>query len=252
MTPGDAMLKDILAYPKDDVVRLVYADWLDEVEGQTARAEFIRTQIALAPMRMNCCCFSCVWSRGSGACRGGPCEANQPPYDHLYEREQELFREHATRWFGTELSLSLESGTRYLSLLLSSAAWDWPGESEINLSVERGFVHRVETLQDSWLQHGTSLAASQPIQEVWFQDRKPWRSGDVFFVWSGNREDEQMFISSCILAWEIFCLLPPSDDPECMHWGSFRRWYKGEGRAWEALAEACVKWARLTQEAKSR
>lgn len=38
MTPGDAMLKDILACPRDDVVRLVYADWLDEVQEETARA----------------------------------------------------------------------------------------------------------------------------------------------------------------------------------------------------------------------
>lgn len=41
-----ALLAAILADPADDTVRLVYADWLEE-NGQTARAEFVRVQIAL-------------------------------------------------------------------------------------------------------------------------------------------------------------------------------------------------------------
>ena len=45
-----AILQDIIEQPDDDTPRLVYADWLDEY-GDSAdrdRAEFIRTQIALA------------------------------------------------------------------------------------------------------------------------------------------------------------------------------------------------------------
>jgi uncharacterized protein (TIGR02996 family) len=40
-----AFLKAILANPDDDAPRLVYADWLDEID-QPERAEFIRRQIA--------------------------------------------------------------------------------------------------------------------------------------------------------------------------------------------------------------
>ena len=50
MSDGDALLSAILASPEEDVPRLVYADWLDEVGGESdrARADLIRVQIALA------------------------------------------------------------------------------------------------------------------------------------------------------------------------------------------------------------
>jgi uncharacterized protein (TIGR02996 family) len=44
-----ALLAAVCAEPAEDAPRLVYADWLDE-HGQADRAEFIRTQIALAQM----------------------------------------------------------------------------------------------------------------------------------------------------------------------------------------------------------
>lgn len=243
MNPGDAMLKDILACPKDDVVRLVYADWLDMELGQTARADFIRIQVALAPVRVNCCCFSCVWRRGSGAIRGGLCEADQPPYARLYEREQELFQECALKWFGSELGLSLEGGARYLSLLLSSAVYDRPGDYEILLGVDRGFVHRVEAIQDSWLRYGTSLV-SQPIQEVRLQDKRPWRSVNDFWVWNRDFDDRETFGANIVLADGLFLFLPESDPGARRDAWPRRRWYKSEARAWEALSLACIGWAR--------
>src|ERR687897_647125 len=42
-----AFLDDIIASPEDDAPRLIYADWLDE-NGDEARAEFIRLQVARA------------------------------------------------------------------------------------------------------------------------------------------------------------------------------------------------------------
>jgi uncharacterized protein (TIGR02996 family) len=42
---GEALLQAVADAPEDDTPRLVYADWLDE-HGDTARAEFIRVQIA--------------------------------------------------------------------------------------------------------------------------------------------------------------------------------------------------------------
>src|SRR5262245_47579116 len=45
MTDHDALLRAICEYPRDDLPRLVYADWLDE-HGEPERAAFIRTDIA--------------------------------------------------------------------------------------------------------------------------------------------------------------------------------------------------------------
>lgn len=47
MSERAAFISAILDKPDDDTVRLVFADWLEE-HGEDARAEFIRTQIAVA------------------------------------------------------------------------------------------------------------------------------------------------------------------------------------------------------------
>jgi uncharacterized protein (TIGR02996 family) len=46
-TDQAALLASILAAPKDDAPRLVFADWLDE-NGEGERAEFVRVQVELA------------------------------------------------------------------------------------------------------------------------------------------------------------------------------------------------------------
>jgi uncharacterized protein (TIGR02996 family) len=43
---GAELLKDILAHPDDDAVRLIYADWLEEFGGHPERADWIRKGVA--------------------------------------------------------------------------------------------------------------------------------------------------------------------------------------------------------------
>jgi uncharacterized protein (TIGR02996 family) len=50
MTEREALLRAIRANPEDDLVRLVFADWLDE-RGEHRPAEFIRLQCELEPVR---------------------------------------------------------------------------------------------------------------------------------------------------------------------------------------------------------
>lgn len=70
-----AFCREVAANPKDDAVRLIYADWLEE-RGEP-RAEFIRTQITL--------------SRGN----------LQPADDHVFaERVAELYWKHHRFWNG--------------------------------------------------------------------------------------------------------------------------------------------------------
>jgi uncharacterized protein (TIGR02996 family) len=49
MSDHDAILAAIIADPADDLPRLAYADWCEE-NGDDARAEFIRVQVALAKL----------------------------------------------------------------------------------------------------------------------------------------------------------------------------------------------------------
>ena len=50
MRQDEAFLADIVEHPDDDAPRLVYADWLED-HGDPERAEFIRTQCELEPIR---------------------------------------------------------------------------------------------------------------------------------------------------------------------------------------------------------
>jgi uncharacterized protein (TIGR02996 family) len=74
MTDNQGFLQAIIADPEDDAPRLVYADWLDE-HGDTARAEFIRTQCERARLPRND-------------------ERSWP----LEQREQALLKEHEQAW----------------------------------------------------------------------------------------------------------------------------------------------------------
>ncbi len=47
MNEREALLRAVCENPDEDTPRLVFADWLQE-NGDEARAEFIRVQIALA------------------------------------------------------------------------------------------------------------------------------------------------------------------------------------------------------------
>jgi uncharacterized protein (TIGR02996 family) len=68
------LFRAILADPDDDELRLVYADWLED-HGDTARAEFIRGQLALAGM-----------------------DAFDPEGAALRQRQMALLREHEDAW----------------------------------------------------------------------------------------------------------------------------------------------------------
>jgi uncharacterized protein (TIGR02996 family) len=74
-----AFLRAIRANPDDDTARLAFADWLDEHD-EPERAEFIRVQIELEPIR-----FRIDNSRAV----------------ELHRREDELLRVHGDDWIGT-------------------------------------------------------------------------------------------------------------------------------------------------------
>jgi uncharacterized protein (TIGR02996 family) len=76
LSTAQDFLDAIVASPDDDTPRLAYADWLDE-HGDAARAEFIRTQIALA--------------------RPGEDDQRRAA---LKAREQQLQEENADTWLG--------------------------------------------------------------------------------------------------------------------------------------------------------
>lgn len=78
MSDRDSFLRAIRANPDDDTLRLVFADWLDERD-DPARAEFIRVQIELDPIRE---------------------QIDSPRVRELLEQEADLLGRHGPEWVG--------------------------------------------------------------------------------------------------------------------------------------------------------
>ena len=80
MSEREALFRAILAAPDDDAPRLIFADWLEE-HNEPERAEFIRTQCALARLPEKTSCWK-----------------------PLQERAARLEREFRTAWAGPTLA----------------------------------------------------------------------------------------------------------------------------------------------------
>ena len=80
MSDRQAFLRAIRANPDDDTARLAFADWLDEHD-EPERAEFIRLQIELEPIRFR---------------------IDNPRAVELHAREDALLRQHGGDWTGTD------------------------------------------------------------------------------------------------------------------------------------------------------
>src|SRR5215471_9295778 len=76
MSTEAALLRTIREAPDDDTARLVYADFVEE-EGDSARSEFIRVQVAL-----------------------GRLAEDDPARSALKAREHELLAENESHWLG--------------------------------------------------------------------------------------------------------------------------------------------------------
>src|SRR5688572_26224460 len=93
MTPSSPLIAEentfnvaIMAAPRDDTVRLVYADWLDErgKSGDAERAAFIRHSVSRPDVTF--------WLSNL--------LSNLEPHDHL-KRAHELWRTHGNAWRAT-------------------------------------------------------------------------------------------------------------------------------------------------------
>jgi uncharacterized protein (TIGR02996 family) len=129
MTDEDAFLNAILAAPDDDLVRLVFADWLEERAGpgDGNRAEFIRLSLAVP--------HTVFWQLHS--------EAISPDDSSAVDHAHALCQVHWTDW-----TQSLRDR------VAGSPLHRWLGKPDCRWGYRRGFVANFEgTLQvvlDAW------------------------------------------------------------------------------------------------------
>lgn len=117
----DAFLHDILAHPDEDAPRLIYADWLDE--HNDPRGEFIRIQCTLAQL-----------------------SDEDPRRWPLEQQEQELLREHGTKWLPKEIG-------------------------HISCIFHRGFVEEITLSPEAFLDEADRLFEQAPIRRLHLRPR---------------------------------------------------------------------------------
>jgi uncharacterized protein (TIGR02996 family) len=227
MTDADALLAAVLAEPDDDGPRLVYADWLEE-HGESARAEFVRTQLALTAY------YHDMRFDPTGVCRGcrGTDRGRWCRECRLRRRERELLAAHRKRW----LTEAAPPGVRCWQTG-TEQGWALPrhmgdgGEALVGVPVEfrRGFIEEVRCPLADWLAHGPAVVRRQPVTRVDVTDKSPFLNG-----WSEVR-------GAGALSWElpreVYRLLRGQS-----HGGTKR--YESEAAARAALSAALISFAR--------
>lgn len=155
-TDGAGLLDAILADPADDGLRLIFADWLED-NGEPARAEFIRAQIALVGVRSECGSES-----GDYLCRSTRC------------RLCPLIRRQNAAWLETPPGPSPGSVVGGIAAPWAITVYAGPDHRPPVMHVRRGFVESALCSLGDWMKHGPEIARSHPITRVTLTDREPW------------------------------------------------------------------------------
>lgn len=172
MTPREhaSWTEAICRAPADDVPRLVYADWLEERdgEGDADRAAFIRCQIELANLIGDGTrCPVCDWRFSDSGCEPENCsfrpesphgeylgwKRRQTEFHALRKRERELFH---LLPFGVLGIRTHESGGPFDGLRVTRQEYD-DCALPIKGLLRRGFVAEVTLTAEDWQRHHEAL-----------------------------------------------------------------------------------------------
>lgn len=248
-----ALYAAILADPADDVVRLAYADALEE-DGQRERAELIRVQVELAGLLPTCPLPEKKHAEWRTA--DYPERCNNWPHDDcqdcvkregLHGRESGLLvPDNFWPWFyerGESLMWAFPGtpGTSHLGRGICKLGYgggtqrpDW------YLTIRRGFVDTVECPASAWLEHGPRLIREHPLTRVKLNGREPasWFNGDIF-TWGFAEGDWNEAYNHDILPTEFRDYMPGGETG-----------YRGRSRsrdgAFDMLSVTAISWARAT------
>jgi len=164
-----ALLKAVAANPADDLPRLVLADWYEE-NGEGERAEFIRVQIEIAK---DLSCKTSVGYPPKYICNRAKIWNCVRCLSII--RERELYQIARHEWQGDCVEIIPKGAT-----------------IDEYITFQRGFIHTVRCTIADWIEYGSKIIATNPVERVEVSDRKPLRSFITSkFYWnysSGNVE----------------------------------------------------------------
>lgn len=260
----DDFIREIIRTPQDDGPRLICADWLDS-RGDSARAEFVRTQIELVQIQKErntlfnderdwkeCTGISATWCPNCG-----DCSCREPEFS----RNDHGCPIHGTRSRHNDLerlcNRAIELRTRE-DKLLSANGIVWlrqvnpvlvgnhsvpPGRFDRRGDFTRGFVSRIRIAFMDFVSNGWQLCNDQPIEYVEVTDKHPFPT-DVpgTFSWQYGYRHRLPHETGCIRK-DIYELLPAADIPRRP--GITNLWTSVDA-ANKALSIAMVAWARAS------
>ena len=232
----EGLLLEILENPDDDLIRLVYADWLED-HGQEDRAELIRV--------------GCARARSDVDAREDP----------LYHRECELYALDHVRQVMLPPGFDIEWGKHVHNDGVPWEGWLWKTPRIVHLNryvvspiLDRGFIGAINAPEDALLLHFETLWAMHPIRRVEVFCKRPTEDEHVGFSWLNEAffedtawpDDDE----TAIIPQDFYDLLPPPDghpEAECRRHHPDRASFYGDAdEAQAALSAAVVRWARLS------
>ncbi len=213
MSEYQGLLQDVVENPKDDVPRLILADWLEDNgtrDWEKARSEFIRLQIDLHNY--------------------GSEELTLAVEPFVYSRD--LLRNHGRDWLQRECPILLQE------------TWEDPDDYRPTFQCdwERGFVWRVTCSVEDWLTHGGREAVkTAPITYV------ADSGGRTPHLLRGVMEDNQLYGWYRVQQYDEMHCLPKEIWPLLLDFEKGEKWagrqYRSVGDAHQARSDALLKWA---------
>jgi len=178
-----ALLAAVAADPEDDIVRLAYADWLDERgDARSAdRAAFIRAQIE-AEGDLDALS---AWERVDEEDRRFWADSERRKYGYspptarvgrrkprpvpptAFDRGQELLGRYEDEW--------LKPFAKWLQRYNES-----PSYENMESNFRRGFPHRFTVPAESFRKHGAKFFGLAPVRELWFPGGRWFPAGSEY------------------------------------------------------------------------
>jgi uncharacterized protein (TIGR02996 family) len=263
------LLADILANPKDDEVRLVFADHEEEY-GNTEWASLIRVGVEKNILLENianigeCHCNEINPTRCS-RCRQVKKKGYWDLRVNLRDEEHTLVKKVAPRLLpeGAKKIVVETNGvwfefrTNRRKVVRNSREAGWAITSKeverVIAQFDRGFIHRLTLKHDSWMSRGPDLIDMYPLERVMLCDRVGRIFDDGRHLWVKEGEDDQFRkredIPHYCIAKELYDLLPDTskdrvDYIDVSGWGGEAKEYPRGVSCDDQISDVCLRWAR--------
>lgn len=216
-----ALLNAIIANPADDAPRLIYADWLDEHDGQATcqrcngnASHWIKSEYGICTTCNGSGCVPNLFAERADFIRK---QLDLPDVDNCFCGVDGMFSD-AHYKFDQRLAYITANGSYIHKRFV----------------YRRGFVYKIACTMDSWLDNGPEIVRDHPITCVEITDKAPFRYSGFFWYFAWHNID-----SPTRTADTIHCL------PSVIFNKLSGTYYENDiDKAFDDLSQACIAWAK--------